>query len=217
MTLMIAEIVALAAVASAIYYGIFWLRCPLSRLRAIWKTLPVSLLAIAAMLGTYDAGNVEWLLVAALVLSALGDFSLAHEGEGWFVRGLVAFLAAHILYAILFLFEGQRSIGSDWLPIVVVAALAVGMLIHLWAHLGNMRGPVIVYTLAIAFMALSAAGTGVWFPLVAGVGLFLASDSILAHERFVMQPDAPHAAVVSHLVWWTYFFGQFLIAYGWIF
>ena len=217
MTLVIAEIVALAAAASAIYYGIFWLRGPLNQLRAILKTIPVSLLAVAAMLSTYNAEEIQWLLVAGLALSALGDFSLAHEGEHWFVRGLVAFLAAHILYAIFFLNEGQRSIGSGWLPVVVVAALAIGMLIHLWPHLGKMRAPVIVYTLAIAFMALSAAGTGVWFPLVAGVGLFLASDSILAHERFVMQPDAPHAAVVSHLVWWTYFGGQFLIAYGWIF
>ena len=191
MTLVIAEIVALAAAASAIYYGTFWLSRPLNQLRAILKTLPVSLLAVAAMLSTYNAGEIQWLLVAGLALSALGDFSLAHEGERWFVRGLVAFLAAHILYAIFFLFEGQRSIGSDWLPVVVVAALAIGMLIHLWAHLGNMRAPVIVYTLAIAFMALSAAGTGIWFPLIAGVGLFLASDSILAHERFVMQRMHP--------------------------
>jgi uncharacterized membrane protein YhhN len=46
-----------------------------------------------------------------LALSALGDAFLAHEGDAAFLGGLGSFLAAHILYAVLFIV----SVG-DGLP-----------------------------------------------------------------------------------------------------
>ena len=73
--------------------------------RSAAKTLAVALLAsLAVMQGGPP------LLVAALALSAVGDAFLSREGEKAFLGGLTSFLAAQIVYVVLFL-EAGGGIG----------------------------------------------------------------------------------------------------------
>jgi uncharacterized membrane protein YhhN len=197
-----------AAVLFGLAYGIF-LEREQSLTRAVAKTLPLALLAIAAWL--MDA---PWLLVAGFALSALGDWCLAFAGEKFFLAGLILFLVAHLAYARLF-FLGQDpvwSAGPTFLAgAVIVFAIALGVFRRLRDRLGAMKWPVAVYTAIIAVMAVSALARGPDPVLLAGVVLFMASDSALAFETFPPTEGAKTPRWRSWFIWYAYFIGQALI------
>lgn len=165
------------------------------------KGLAVSVLAVLAI------GARRGLLALALALSSLGDVLLA-LGRGWFLHGLVAFLAAHLVY--ITLFTRMRAASRPWL---VPAALALyGIAIGAWLspNLGPLRWPVFGYISAIIVMTATAYRAGSRSRHVfAGALLFLLSDSLLATGRFLLP--LPYGGV---LVWITYYVGQFLITWG---
>ena len=149
--------------------------------RAMFKTLCVALLAVAAGM---EAGS-YWLPVA-LALCALGDFLLAVDGERAFLAGLVAFLLGHLAYVMLFwqVGGGEADFGAIGYGVVALVTLGViWMSAKLWPRTGPMRLPVLAYTPVIAAMVVSAeAFTGSWLVRV-GVLAFMASDMVLARER----------------------------------
>ncbi|NNF87904.1 MAG: hypothetical protein HKM97_05225, partial [Acidimicrobiia bacterium] len=62
-------------------------------------------IAVAVAAGALDTGFGRWML-AALVLSALGDVFLLGSSEARFLGGLGSFLTAHLVYGIAFLVRG---------------------------------------------------------------------------------------------------------------
>lgn len=207
----------LSAVAAALYALL--LPQPVSWRRTAVKTLSTGLLALIAL----HVGG-PWLLVAGLALSALGDFFLAHHDDRSFMAGLGAFLTAHLVFVALFVLNDPAA-GSA-LPVtvlplsvalVLVLATAGWALFLAWrlmpAVKKPMRGPVAVYVAAIVAMAAAAflfQSPGV----VAGALLFVASDSVLAIERFLMREDDPRQRAAHLFVWITYYLAQaaFLVA-----
>lgn len=201
-------------VAGAAYWPTFGIR-ENSVARAVAKTFPVAALAGAALLG-----NEAYLLVAALALSALGDWMLAFKGERFFLAGLASFLTAHLAYCALF-FAGQDPVWSAgavfFAGLVVVFALTLGVYRRLLPHLGQMRWPVAVYCGVIAAMAIAAWSRGPDPLLLGGVALFLLSDIVLAFETFVIDENAPSRRWTGPVIWATYFSGQALIASTFLF
>src|SRR5438105_3252924 len=49
------------------------------------------------------------LVIGALLLSALGDTALLHQGRGFFLAGVFLFMLAHLLYTGAFLVGGGRG------------------------------------------------------------------------------------------------------------
>jgi uncharacterized membrane protein YhhN len=97
----------------------------------------------------------------------------------------------------------SRRIGMI-LPIV----FAIGYLIVLWPHLGALAIPVMFYIAAIVMMAvLSFRIPQTIVPL--GALLFMASDSLIALEKFLWS-----AEWMGPLVWITYALAQQLITHG---
>ncbi len=168
------------AVITAIIYGIVFVYGAQSIPRSIAKTVPVALLALAAIVSA-----APWLLVIAAIFSAVGDAFLARSGERRFLLGLAAFLCAHVFYIALFVTYRDPA-TSNWTIAVVVAIasvlVAAMVLRRLWPHLGDMRLPVIFYTAVIAVMGISAFAGGFAWPILAGVVAFMASDMILAGQ-----------------------------------
>jgi len=144
------------------------------------------------------------LVLGGLVLSALGDAMLLSEARGPFLAGLVAFLLAHLAYAVAF---APVSAPSAWALAAVVAAAAL-VLRWLWPRLGPMRLPVVAYCAVISAMLWLALGTGQ--PAVAAGGLlFYLSDLFVARHRFV------RASAWNRLLGLPlYYAGQYLIAFS---
>jgi uncharacterized membrane protein YhhN len=203
----------LAILAAVIY--LYARTLPVSWRRSAVKTIP---LAALAWLSFIEGG--PWLLTAALALSALGDLALAQEDDDrFFLAGLGAFLAAHIAYVALF------ATGSGGLAILLaepwrlaaalaVCAFGVVMLPRLWPALAAaMRPAVLAYMLAIIAMGV-AAFTTQSLAVIVGAVLFIASDAILATERFLLAPDAPQRAITGPAIWVTYIAAQIAITLG---
>ncbi len=128
----------------------------------------------------------RWVVIG-LVLSLVGDVALLWPKEG-FLPGLVSFLLAHGAYLVAF--TRRRRFAARVAPFVAYAAVAAGVLALLWPGVpGPLRGPVLLYVVALASMAAQAAvlwrlGEPRGGLLAAGGALFLLSDALLAINRF---------------------------------
>ena len=120
----------------------------------------------------------------ALALGGVGDVALLGRGEAAFTAGLVSFLAGHVAWIIAL---RQRPGGGHLRARPALAAphlAAFGAVnAYLWKRTGKDRIPVLVYSAALLAMSLAALDSG--SPrTAAGGALFLASDSLLALEKF---------------------------------
>jgi uncharacterized membrane protein YhhN len=170
----------------------------------------IFVIAVAALAAPPVPTAYKTLVLAGLVFSLLGDAALMFP-DRLFTAGLVAFLAAQVLY--IFAFRPGAGVTvpvMTFLPFVLFGLL---MFFLLAPGLGPMKLPVLAYIGAITTMAGFAAGRYINLggprPLLAFLGavLFLVSDSILAYDRF-----AKKFALARILVLGTYFPAQLLIA-----
>ncbi len=144
----------------------------------------------------------------ALALGGAGDVALLGSSETAFMAGLVSFLAGHVAWIIAL---RQRPGGGHLrarpaLAVPHVAAF-VTLNAYLWQRTGKDRVPVIVYSAALLAMSLTALDSG--SPrTAAGGALFLASDALLALEKF----GGLHLPAHEGLVMATYTSAQALLA-----
>jgi len=144
----------------------------------------------------------------ALALGGAGDVALLGRGEIAFTAGLVSFLAGHMAWIMAL---RQRPGGGllrarpVWAAPHVAAFGAVNA--YLWNRTGQDRVPVIVYSAALLAMSLTALDSGSPRTAVGGA-LFLASDSLLALEKF----GGLHLPGHEGLVMATYTSAQALLA-----
>lgn len=177
--------------------------------RAVWKTLPVLLLALYAFLiGAHP------LLVAALALGALGDWSLAFEGDRAFIGGVASFLSAHVAYVALLATTSDPAIalGEPWRVVAgaLVALLTLGVLARIWRPAGRLAPPIGVYVLL--FMVLVWLTLGLADPFVfVGAALFIVSDIVLTIRKYWTGPGHPIDRAAAYFVWVTYFAAQVIL------
>ncbi|MFM8321523.1 MAG: lysoplasmalogenase [Chloroflexota bacterium] len=162
--------------------------------------------------------------IGGLLASMLGDILLMLPREQ-FTGGLLAFLAAHVLYILGFNPLMPLVKHSVW-----VAALLVGLAVlaeapflqRIFSALARsgqnrLRLPLLAYNLALVLMLVSALFTLLnerWAApnaLAAALGacLFFLSDSLLAWNRFVAPLSNGHLKVRI-----TYHLAQYLITLG---
>ncbi|ESY08117.1 hypothetical protein X753_04930 [Mesorhizobium sp. LNJC399B00] len=201
-------------VAAVIYAFTLDMRPTLARSAA--KTLAVAVLAALAFM---QGGPL--LLVDALALSAVGDAFLSRDGEKAFLGGLASFLAAHVLYVPLFLRSGgglDVLSAETWRGVIALAmaAFAVIMLAALWRRVGpGLRVPIAVYIPAILAMGISALTLdNPW--VIGGAVMFMASDGLLAAEKFLVPAIAPYRAGIRYAVWVLYYAAQLCITLGFL-
>jgi len=164
------------------------------------------------------ASSLKKWITLALVFSWAGDVLLMFEltNSNFFIFGLVAFLIAHIFY-ILFYENVIRKDGirkNYWwfLPIIIYY---VTLIYLLSPHLGDMKLPVRIYGIVISYMLIKALQTGgiknlgAATLMIAGAVLFIASDSILAINKFYESFEYAGIAIML-----TYGIAQLLITLG---
>jgi len=178
--------------------------------RSIRKTLPVALFAIAACV---DGGPV--LLIAALGLSAIGDFALSRQGERAFLAGMIAFALAHLAYiALMVPLWGMLSTGA---VIAAIALIFLSLSSEFWLlpHTGNLKHPVRGYVWIIALMGIAALGLPEQRMLaLTGATLFILSDFILSLETFVLPTSHPARWLAGKAVWISYIGAQMMLFLG---
>jgi uncharacterized membrane protein YhhN len=207
-----AVICGLAGAGLAVVYGAGQVLDAPGWARSVVKTGSVLLLAGAAVL----CGG-PWLLATALVVSALGDLMLSRPGDAAFRAGVAAFAAGHVAYVALFLSvpaAGPAQIGfGDVMVGAALLILGLGIAVLLWPRTGALRGPVTGYVaiiLCMGWAALAVPGAGALWLVLPGAILFVASDTVLALERFVITGDPSAAAGMARFVWGTYWSAQAL-------
>ncbi len=160
-------------------------------------------------------------ILAALFFSFLGDtlLMLVPRSEYFFMAGLGSFLLAHLIYIVInmsAITEGERGFKPQWQDLIFVAyGLGIFSLIN--NDLGSMYIPVVIYTVVICLMAITARKR--WkktdnqsFKLVlSGAILFVISDSILALDKFYKPFET-----AGFLIMLTYLAAQFLLVKGFI-
>jgi len=178
-----------------------------SALRSALKAGSTAALALAAL----ASGATPW-LTAGLALGALGDFALSRRGEGWFRAGLGAFLLGHLAYVALFVTWPLPA--SPAAPAILLAALLLAfcavMARRLWTAAGPLRGPVMAYVAVIAAMGLTSLVLPLPHPGQLAALLFIASDTALATELFLVPPAHPARRALPFAVWPLYWLAQAL-------
>jgi uncharacterized membrane protein YhhN len=183
-----------------------WFAVARSRRALEYLCKPATLIALLLAAGTLDPAadahtRRAW-FVAALVCSLAGDVLLMLPRD-LFVAGLAAFLAAHVCYLAGFWSNGPAA--SALVVAVVVVALVVVPLgrtilgaIKRRGLPGELRIAVTVYIVVISAMLATALASGIVLAAI-GATLFVASDSMIAWDRFVRRfAWAPVAIMVTY-------------------
>ncbi len=161
------------------------------------------------------------LVPAALFFSWLGDVLLMLEGRNgmFFILGLLGFLTAHALYIAYFIripaTNGRSFIRKRPVMLLAVLAYVVELLYVLWPSLDGMKIPVLIYGIVIGTMLCfalwqygktDARAAGL---MIVGAILFVASDSLLAINKFKSPIPFGGIWVMS-----TYILAQYCIVKG---
>lgn len=163
-----------------------------------------------------------YILVTSLIFSGIGDVLLMFPGN-FFIPGLAAFLAAHLLYIALFKISLRhlQTSGSRWFAnrTALAATLLAAALMYTLVYAG-LPDPVLkiavgLYAVVIALMAAQAIGRAHqlqtprarWVAL--GACFFMLSDSLLAINRFVSPIGYSALWILS-----TYYAAQLLIVHN---
>lgn len=184
-------------------------------------TKPLILLSLILFFGIYGKRlprKVYGYTLIALFFSLMGDVLLLydHISTLYFMLGLIAFLIAHISYAVVFLIQGKSVLKKKWYLISgLFLVYGITLFMVLKENLGQLKFPVSIYILGILAMAITAYGRKdrvdpTSFNLVfMGALFFILSDSILAINKFLMIVPGSHILVMG-----TYAAAQFFIVKG---
>lgn len=190
----------------------YYLRPPGRTLITICKPLTTILILLVCILpGTLFRDPYALAIGIGLLFSLMGDIwqmlSRRH-----FLKALVSFLITHICYALAFL-GAKPAPGSLW-PLAPVSLIGASILTYLWPGLSaGMKRAVSAYVAVIVGMVALAAGQALAKPsaatllAAAGAFLFLASDAVLAVNRFRRPFRLAQAVILS-----SYFAGQLMIS-----
>jgi uncharacterized membrane protein YhhN len=152
--------------------------------------------------------------IMAMIFALFGDIFLMFKNEDFFLLGLGSFLIMQLLYTFTFLKDRIKDIKVIFINVIPVLLISSSIMVYLWHDLGSLQLPVLIYTIAISMMVISALirRTSIsWqFPVIIGVILFMISDAVLAISKFgnMVTPLTEITIIV------TYMFAQYLIVRG---
>ena len=185
---MLQQILLFAIFISGLLYIIFDYRKKAS-LRYIFKPLTTLLIILLAVLQETEVSEYyKYLIISGLVFSLAGDVFLMLAKDR-FIAGLGSFFVAHLFFILAFAGDFGPYWGWEYLiPILIYVVIFLKILLP---HTNKMSIPVVAYALVLAVFLWQASGRGYVLggssPALAffGAVLFVASDSILAYDRFV--------------------------------
>ncbi|NVJ97719.1 MAG: lysoplasmalogenase [Alphaproteobacteria bacterium] len=175
------------------------------------KASAVSFLALFVAVNVRTFGHA--LLFLALAASVAGDILIAWPHEQAFLRGLMGFMVAHIIFIVLYISNRRPFDEVGTLPVRLASLLWLFAFLagyFMYDSLGDMRMYVFAYTAILTAMATTALLSKFPFRLT-GIGaiLFVISDALLGADQFM---DVP--AWTGYIVWVTYYASEILMTLG---
>ena len=180
------------------------------------------LLLLLVLFYCFAAKKIDWVLVAALLTSWLGDVLLIPKGTKWFVSGGISFLISHILF--IFVYQ-PHIIWANVIWWIVIPAAAVYIFVSVRVTIAvkkniekMMFAPMVMYLAANSTMNLFAlmlllstksAGAAVAY---AGAVCFFISDCTLYLVRYHSNKDLIFKKHFTVML--TYLLGEALITVG---
>lgn len=146
-----------------------------------------SFVALASINGAGGSSYGRFIL-AALILSWVGDLLLLSRRSSFLLGGIATFLIAHLAFAAAFT---RETIDQNWLIGAIVCTAVVGVLLirWLWPRLESFyRIAVPAYVAAIMTMTSLAVGVrAASMPASVAIGaiMFAVSDVSVARDRFI--------------------------------
>lgn len=165
---------------------------------AVWIAKPIASTGfiVAALLNGVPTTVYGRWVVAALVLSWWGDVLLIPKSQRVFLVGILAFLSAHVAYAIAFV---ARGLAWSWALAAAALLAIVGVAIgrYFVTHAPpRLKGAVVAYVAVLSAMvalAVGAYGHGRELLVPIAAIAFYLSDISVALNRFV-RPSTFHRA-----------------------
>lgn len=163
----------------------------------------------------------NWLVIAALVLSLIGDvLNQWQSNEDIFMIETVAFLLALVCYIVVLNqpISHLKKVPTAMYSLSVIY-IAYGVIIYLILrpYLGEMELPCIIYLAIVLLMSFSALtrigqfkGRSLWLPLIGSL-FFIASDTLLAVNAFKYDGQMRYGDFMTTI---TYIPAQALIVLG---
>ena len=180
------------------------------------------LLILLTLFYCFAAEKIDWVLVAALLFSWLGDVLLMPSGTKWFVSGGISFLISHILFIFVYSPHVVWQSVTWWIVIPLAAvyvALSVIVTMSVRKNLEKMMlVPMILYLVAnstmnlFALMLLTSTKTAGAAVAYVGAVSFFASDCTLYLVRYHQNKDLIFKKHFT--VMFTYLLGEALITAG---
>jgi uncharacterized membrane protein YhhN len=179
-----------ALLAFAVLAPLDWIAVARGATRCEYVAKPASLAAL--LLWAASGPHASRYLLAALAFSLLGDVLLMLPADP-FLGGVAAFAAAHAAYVGAFTAPPAARLG--WLAGVLVVTAPTSARLLRAVRPARLRIALAAYGLLLALMAASALASGRALAAAGGL-LFLASDTMLAWNRFVGRPNFGHTTVM---------------------
>ena len=208
---------ALFLLTSVIHLASSWLDKPKHRM----YTKPL-LLVFLTLYYVFAADKHNYILIAALVTSWLGDVLLMPRGNKWFVIGGISFLISHLFFIWVYVPQIDFS-AVKWLIVVPVAIVYYGISAAVMITLRKttpkaMVVPMFLYLVANSTMnvfalmqLLTLKNTGAILAFIGAI-MFFTSDCTLFIVRYHKNKSI---IFKKHLtVMLTYLAGEFLITLG---
>jgi len=178
-----------------------------------------------ALIGYYmgEAMKRNTHIIRAMFFCWTGDVMLLKQADAeiYFILGLFAFLVGHVLYILAYRQLQWSDVTNALLPTqkfraaFPVVLAGTGLLVVLIPRLGGLTIPVIIYSLVLIVMVISAVfrsgrttPASYWL-LTGGALSFMISDSILAINKFHTPLE-----FASPVIMLTYIIAQYLIVEG---
>lgn len=185
------------------FYYVFFFDSIDPSLQMVFKLIPMILLIVLALRSKGEP-RYKSLVVIGLVFCAIGDYTLQ-----WFIIGLTSFLIGHLFYIAAF----RKTNVAKTPASVKIILLTYGFAMLVWIAGSVFRAgdtvlavAVCAYIAVILTMGWTSFRTSSNFA-IAGAISFMASDSVLAINKFVI--DVPYSHI---LIMTTYYGAQLLIA-----
>lgn len=180
----------------------------------IIKALPTLFLASCAWAYTRPKFG-PWIIIA-IVMGAVGDFSLASAERSWFLPGVITFLIGHIAYSVAFAKELKSTPGRILLILVTLllmnVLLAVVCLRMIFVGELSLIMPVVVYVAVMGVMMILTVlhQSPTWF-IAAGGLIFILSDAHIAVNHMLLSSPRLDIALSGYT---TYYLAQYLLVAG---